>query len=196
MNKKQFLILEAIAFALSVVGLSKDIAIVGAAGMAVFIVLPFYYLFTSLTKKKQEHITEANKPKKYTKKLWIHGTDEAETFFKAYKEDLWENEDYHLPAKDLHEMYEDEKVFKYDPYDLPFKIEGQKVYSWIDKDEWIYIGSIKRQDTDDLERSLSTTLYLYPNIFKYVTEGSIEKDEDEHYFGLEVTLPIGEKTAN
>lgn len=195
MDKKVFIILEALAFALSVVGLSKDIALLGATGMAVFIVLPFYYLFTRLAKRKEERRIEQAKqrrPKYYTKKLWIYGTDEAEKFFKAYKEDLTENDDYHLPAKELHEDFDDEKVFKYEPLDLPYKNEDQKIYSWIDKDEWIYIGSLKKKDLEDLQRSSSSTLYLYSNIYKYVTEDSIEKDEDEHYFGIEVTLPTEE----
>ena len=113
---------------------------------------------------------------------WVVDTQNAERFVKAYKQDLQENYDYNLTAKELREYYIGEKVYKYEPLDLPCKLEGHDVYSYIDDGEWIKVGRLKKNADIDGE----ITLRLFVNTYKYVTEDSINRETDDPYFGVEV----------
>lgn len=187
-----FWITEAAALVLSIVGLEKDIALLGATGMAVFLVFPFYYIFTRTQKKKEEQRTETRRPTQYTEYLWLSDTEDiGNKFFKAYKEDLEENDDYHMTKKEILDTYFDgDKIYKYEPFSLPFKVENNKVYSFIEKNDWICVGTIKKRDMAKYEQSKYTELHLMPNFFKKVNDESVEADQGDSYFGLEVTLPI------
>lgn len=196
MNTKLFLIIEAAAFVLACIGLSKDIAIVGASGMAVFLVLPFYFLITRILKKREEEKSlkraMANVPTTQKEYLWLQDTEDiGNQFFKAYKEDLEENDDYHMTKKEiLEDYYDGDKIYKYEPFSLPYKVEGNKVYSYIKEGEWICVGAIKKREIEKYEQSINTELYLMPNFFKKVDDESIVTDSGDSYFGLEVTLPF------
>ena len=112
---------------------------------------------------------------------YLVDTENADRVYKYHREDLEENEDYFQSAKELREWYDNEKVWKYDPLELPYKLEGREVFTQLD-DEWVKVGRLKK--TADIEGG-ELKLYLYPNEYKYVTEDSIEKEKGEHYFGIE-----------
>ena len=65
-------------------------------------------------------------------------------------------------------------------------MEKLDVYSYIEEGEWLKIGRVKK--TANIEGRLK--LYIFPNIYKYVTEDSVEKESDDSYFGLEVTQVV------
>lgn len=117
-----------------------------------------------------------------TETYWLVDTQNADEFFKAYEEDLVENDDYDLSAKELKEDYEGEKVYRFEPLELPVRMENRDVYSCIE-DKWMKIGRVKK--TADLNGKI--TLYLYPNIYKKVWKDEIEKVSDDSYFGIDVT---------
>lgn len=135
----------------------------------------------SLFKKKE------TKPKTrtVTNIYYLVDTENAERVRKYYRQDLEENDEYFQSAKELKEYYDHEKVWKYEPFEIPFKLEGRDVYTNIE-DEWFKIGRLKK--TADIEGKL--TCYYYVNEYKYVTEDSVEKEKDEDYFGIEVTKTI------
>lgn len=148
----------------------------------------------NLFKKEEpkEEITPAEPPKK--KKaydMWLELTDEdqAEDFFKHYKKDMNTMSDYSLTVKELKEYYDGEYVYKYFPYSLPFKIEGNEVYSYIKENDWILIGKIREGEMQYLEKSKYQMLFLYPNIYKIVSEDGIDKVEDDPYFNLKLRMP-------
>jgi len=130
--------------------------------------------------------TEANKPttRTITENNWLVDSENAEKILKLVKNDLDESDDYHLSAKELKEDYEG-KVYRYEPYELPFKIEGREVFAEVEG-EWYRVGRLKK--TANLEGT--PRLYLYVNEYKYVTEDSIEKEKDDPYFGIECTKVV------
>lgn len=135
----------------------------------------------SLFKKKE------TKPKirTVTNIYYLVDTENAERVRKYYRQDLEENDEYFQSAKELKEYYDHEKVWKYEPFEIPFKLEGRDVYTNIE-DEWFKIGRLKK--TADIEGKL--TCYYYVNEYKYVTEDSVEKEKDEDYFGIEVKKQV------
>lgn len=135
-------------------------------------------LFNFLRKKEED-----NTPTVHTiiNDYWLVDTENENKILKFYKEELDENDDYRLPAKELKEDFEGEKVYKYEPYELPLRMEGREVYSKTDGD-WIRIGRLKK--TADISEG-DLKLYLYPNEYKYVTEDGIDKEKDDPYFGIE-----------
>lgn len=146
------------------------------------------------TKKKEKKAEEPKKeterieplPRYETKTYWVVDCDVADKYVRFYKEDLEENDDYNLTAKELKEYYTDEKVYKYEPLELPLKMEGLDVYSYRDIDEWERIGRLKKTSKTDGEMVLN----LYPNIYKYVTEEGVSRETDESYFGVTVTRKV------
>lgn len=140
--------------------------------------------------KKAEPIKEmpkvAPKYRTETNTYWVVDCDCAEKYLRFYRDELEENDDYNLSAKELKEDFCDEKVYKFEPLELPLKMEGLDVYSYREENEWEKIGRLKK--TSDINGELE--LYLYPNIFKYVTEEGISKETDESYFGVTVTKKV------
>ena len=139
-------------------------------------------MFNLFKKKKEEPkplvrtITEIN---------YLADTENADKIYKLIKDDLEENPEYSNSAKELREYYDHEKVWKYYPYELAFKIEGKEVFAEVN-DTWYRVGRLKRNaDLDGLQ-----VLFLYPNEYKYVTEDSIEREKGDHYFGIEVTKTV------
>ena len=156
--------------------------------LIIFIIFACLFAFSLITniseKRRLKKVEEWRRslPKYETKINWFAESEYADKFLKAYRNELEENEDYNLSAKELKEYYDEEKVYKYEPLKLPMKIEDLDVYSYIDEDDWIRIGRLKKNA--DLDGEL--TLYLYPNTYKYVTEDNIEKETEDSYFGVEV----------
>lgn len=139
-------------------------------------------MFNLFKKKKEEPkplvrtITEIN---------YLADTENADKIYKLIKDDLNENDEYTESAKYLKENYDHEKVYKYEPYELPFEIKGKQVFAEVNG-EWYKVGRLKRNaDLDGLQ-----VLFLYVNEYKYVTEDSIEREKGDHYFGIEVTKTV------
>ena len=140
-------------------------------------------------KKRDEELLKKweAKPKTETFYNWVVDTENANKFVKAYREDLVENDDYYLSKKELLEnSYEGTKVYKYEPLDLPLKLEGKDVYSYIDEDEWIKVGRLKKNAVIDGK----LTLRLFVNQYKRVGYDSMEKDSGDAYFGVECIKTI------
>ena len=140
----------------------------------------------SVKKKKDEQLSIPNRniaqnaPKSFTE--WMSDPDEmAEKFLKYYRDQLEENDDYYLSAKELKEDFAEEKVYMYEPLELEFRREEKKIYAKMD-DKYYYVGSLKK----DYEKCL-LTLYLYPNIYKYVGE-TIEKEKGDPFFGVDAII--------
>ena len=137
-------------------------------------------MFNLFKKKKEEPrkavITEVN---------YLVDTENADKIYKLIKDDLEENPEYSNSAKELREYYDHEKVWKYYPYEMAFKIEGKEVFAEVNG-TWYRVGRLKRNaDLDGIQ-----VLCFYVNEYKYVTEGSIEREKGDHYFGIEVTKTI------
>ncbi len=152
------------------------------------VALIVYLVKKSKAKKETERLEKerilAAMPRYSTETYWVVDCDCADKYLKYYKDELEENDEYNLSAKELKEDYMDEKVYKYEPLELPLRMEGLDVYS--QRDEWEKIGRLKK--TSDLEGEL--TLKLYPNTYKYVSEDGIERETDESYFGVTVRKRI------
>ena len=135
----------------------------------------------NLFKKKEEkprirHITDV---------VYLIDTENEKRVRKYYNEELVENDEYYQSAKELKEYYDHERVWKYEPVEIPFKMEGQEVYTELDG-EWIRIGKVKKNA--DLDGKL--TCYLYVKEYKYVTEDTVEKEKGDDYFGIEVEKTV------
>ena len=150
----------------------------------------------NLFKKKEEPKPAEPQKKIITKYLWLIDEEGiGNKFFHAYKDDLSENDEYSQTKKEIMDGYYDngEKIYKYEPFELPFKIDDDKVYSYIDEDKWIPVGTLKKSDKGKLKRSTETELYLMPNYYKRVIYDDIETEHGDAYFGLEVTLEVTPK---
>ena len=140
--------------------------------------------------RTEPKVEEPARPKTIQEYLWLMDTEDiGNKFVKAYKEDLEENDDYHMAKKEiLDEYFDGDKIYKYEPFSLPFKVEDGKVYSYIEDEKWMYVGSIKKREIAKYEQSKKTELYLMPNYFKKVNDETVEADSGDSYFGLEVTI--------
>lgn len=202
---KKLLIIEAVLFALFMFTMDK-MPNIGAMLFICFIAYPIFLLIGSFLKKKQikpdfstntwvstKPIVEDPKPKTIQEYLWLMDTEDiGNKFFRAYKEDLDENDDYHMTKKEiLDEYYYGDKIYKYEPFSLPFKVEDRKVFSQLEDGEWTFVGNIKKRDIEKYEKSIKSELYLMPNYFKKVIDvETVEADSGDSYFGLEVTIEM------
>ena len=199
---KKLLIIEAVLFAVFFFTADK-IEVIGFLSLLAFIFLPVFFLVKKILNKKQikadfstntwvstKPIVEDSKPKTIQEYLWLMDTEDiGNKFYRAYKEDLEENDDYHMTKKEiLEQYYYGDKIYKYEPFSLPFKVEDGKVYSYIEDEKWMYVGSIKKREIAKYEQSKKTELYLMPNYFKKVNDETVEADSGDSYFGLEVTI--------
>lgn len=136
-------------------------------------------MFNLFKKKPEEprkrYITEVN---------YLVDIENADRVRKHCKEDLIENDEYYLSAKELKENYDHERVWKYAPVEIPFKLEGKQVYTEIDG-EWFRIGRVKK--TADLEGNLHC--YFYVKEYKYVSD-TVEKEKGDDFFGIEVGITV------
>lgn len=151
----------------------------------VFIICSVLFVVSvSIQLKERKRFKEIeNAPRTIHRNNWLLDSIDATKYMQAYRDKLIENDDYALPAKQLKEDFAGEKVYKYQPVELPLKMEDLDVYSYIEKDEWEKLGRLRK----DANLNGTLKLYLYPNTYKYVTEDGIEKDQEDDYFGVEVT---------
>ena len=137
-------------------------------------------MFNLFRKKKEEPrrrvITEVN---------YLVDTENADKIYKLIKDDLSENDEYNESAKYLKENYDHEKVYKYFPYELAFKIEGNEVFAEANG-EWYRVGRLKK----NADLNGNHVLCFYANEYKYVTEDYIDREKGDHYFGIEVTKTV------
>ena len=112
--------------------------------------------------------------------------ENADRFFRFYKEDFDENDEYDLSAKELKEDYEGEKVYRHYPYQLDYKIEDRQVFAKLD-DEWVHVARLKK--TQSIPED--AIFFLYPNVYKYVTEDEISKETGDPFFGFEYKKKVG-----
>ena len=112
--------------------------------------------------------------------------ENADRFFRFYKEDFDENDEYDLSAKELKEDYEGEKVYRYDPYQLDYKIEEGQIFAKLD-DEWVHVARLKK--TQSIPED--ALLFLFPNVYKYVTEEEVSKETGDPFFGFEYKKKVG-----
>ena len=89
--------------------------------------------------RTEPKVEEPARPKTIQEYLWLMDTEDiGNKFVKAYKEDLEENDDYHMTKKEiLDEYFDGDKIYKYEPFSLPFKVEDGKVYSYIEDEKWM-----------------------------------------------------------
>lgn len=117
---------------------------------------------------------------------YLVDTENADRVRKYYTEDLVERDEYYQSAKELKEYYDHEKVWKYEPVEIPFKLEGRDVYTNIE-DEWFKIGRVKK--TANMNGEV-VACYFYVKEYKYVTEDYVEKEKGDDFFGIEVKTTI------
>ena len=106
----------------------------------------------------------------------------ADEFFKGYKWML--DRDPKYKTKDLIEQID---YYKFYPVVLPHKFEGNDVYSFIERNKWLKVGTLdshKREVVQAQKRKLK----LYPNIYKVKRNGEIEEHEGFKYFGFPPNL--------
>ena len=130
---------------------------------------------------------KAPEPKYRTETVinYLADTENADRFYKYYQTDLEENDEYNRTARELKEDYDYEKVWRYEPFELPYRLEGSDVYSQLG-DEWLKVGRLKK----NADLNGKTKLYFYVNEYKYVTEDGIEREKGDHYFGIETKREV------
>ena len=109
-------------------------------------------------------------------------------FVRYFKEELQENDEFYRSNKDLKEEYLNEKIFQYEPLEIPYKIEGDQVFSYMKNDEWQFVGWIRESQMFLVQKSIETKLFLMPNTYKRVGDGYLQKESGDAYFGLLVKV--------
>ena len=104
----------------------------------------------------------------------------ADKFFNFYKQDLDENDVYDWSNKELLEDSYEDKVYRYAPFKLDYKIEDGNVYAEMDG-EYVLTGRLKKTDLDRIDDG---NYFLYPNIYKKINDESVVKGSGDHYFGF------------
>ena len=112
--------------------------------------------------------------------IYLQGQNHAEEFFETYKSKLESDPDYKNDTEYI-------PHYKYYPVELPCRIEGTNVYSYIKKDDWIKIGTLESYKIDVIEEQ-NRRLKLYPNIYKLKRNGQTEELEDHKYFAFPYSL--------
>ena len=113
---------------------------------------------------------------------WLKDQQNARYFCNYLNQYFEENEEYYRSARPLKRDYFNEKVYRYMPYRIPLKIKENAVYSYVKEGEWLKVGKLR----EDAQINGIQKLFLFPNVYKYVTEDSVQKESDEPYFGLEI----------
>lgn len=143
------------------------------------------FLF-NLFKKKEEPIQERPKPIAVNGMVYPDDQERVEDFVKYYKKDFNEDETYQLSAKELKEDHEGERIYKYYPFKLDYKIEGNDVLAEL-KGEYVKIGTLTDEQIEYLN-GCSKKLNLYQNEYKEVDD-TIEHYEGDPFFGF-FTKPL------
>ena len=140
------------------------------------------FLF-NLFKKKEEPIEEAPQPKPIAVNGMVYPDDQerVEDFVNCYKKDFNKTDWYTMSAKELKEYHEGEKVYKYYPLNVNYKIEGNDVLAEL-KGEYVKIGTLTDEQIEYIN-SHNSWLRLYQNEYKEVWD-TIEHVEDDPFFGF------------
>ena len=143
-----------------------------------FTAFGIFLIFMSQRKPKETKQTPTKRYIEYT----VYPVDQvnADKFFSFYKQDLDENEEYDWSNKELLEDSYDDKVYRYDPFKLNYKVEDGNVYAEMDG-EYILTGRLKKTDLDRIDGG---NYFLYPNIYKKINDESVVKESGDHYFGF------------
>lgn len=163
----------------------------------VMIVTVLSMLYTKITgnKPKQPETTEVKveqpktteKPKRkydYEYRTVRLKEQEYETsFFRFYKEDFNENDDYTLTKKELIEEHEGERIYRYYPLQIPFKLDGTDVYSYTKEEEWRKVGVITEHEAK-LVNNNTSWLQLYGGSYKQIYDDEVEIDTRDPFFGF------------
>lgn len=139
-------------------------------------------------KKKQKKSQAPHVPQKriITEFVYLKDIENADRFFRGLKDELAENDEYDRPARELKEDYDHEKVYRYIPECLDYRIEDRQVYAMLDGAEY-HVGRIKK----GAEVPPGSVLCFYPNVYKYVTEDDVSEESGDHYFGFEIKKEVG-----
>ena len=188
---KKFIITEAVLFALfiSTMGINDNIGTIFGLCFFAWPICFFAYRFIKKHTQKPEPVPVViEEPKPQWKYLWLLKEDQklGNKFEKWYKENLTENPDYFQSNKTLKDYYYDERIYQYEPYELPLKIEGNKVFSYMKENEWVLVGYIRENDRESLENALETKLCLMSNRYKRVGDNYVQKESGDAYFGLKI----------
>ena len=157
--------------------------------MLIFLILLAIVLIASIVviKDRKDLKKRRSFVKRYEyKTIYLKDTENENKFYKTLKGDLDENPEYDLSTSELRQGYIGEKVFRYYPYNLDMKIEGNEVYGCLNG-EWLRVGTLKR-GTKELAQE--GTLALYPMIYKMVFDDEIRKVSGDPYFAIEVKKEI------
>lgn len=156
--------------------------IVGLVILALGVYLAFF------RKKKQAPIEVQDEPKPehlYSfKYLRIFDQDDAfnRRYRSEHKDEFMEDDDFHLSKKEMIEIYEGSKVYRYlwDPTECT--IDGRNV-----RYHGQLIGHLAESDLPVLNEGFPTLIF-YPNEYKDVSFDEIEHVKDDPYFMLRVTI--------
>lgn len=196
---KKLLIIEAVLFVVFMFTIDKVDAVSFVALLG-FIVIPIFFLVKKIMNNKkaksipvkEEPATEPvveERPKIEKSYVYLKDTDTiGNKFVRYYRSDLQENDEYYRANKDLKDDYYNEKIYQYEPLEVPYKIEGDQVFSYMKDDEWQFVGKIREKQMFLIEKSIDTKLYLMPNTYKRVGDGYVQKESGDSYFGLLVTI--------
>lgn len=157
--------------------------------MLIFLILLAIVIIASIVviKDRKDLKKRRSFVKRYEyKTIYLKDTENENKFYKTLKGDLDENPEYDLSTSELRQGYIGEKVFRYYPYNLDMKIEGNEVYGCLNG-EWLRVGTLKR-GTKELAQE--GTLALYPMIYKMVFDDEIKKVSGDPYFAIEVKKEI------
>ena len=157
--------------------------------MLIFLILLAIVLIASIVviKDRKDLKKRRSFVKRYEyKTIYLKDMENENKFYKTLKGDLDENPEYDLSTSELRQGYIGEKVFRYYPYNLDMKIEGNEVYGCLNG-EWLRVGTLKR-GTKELAQD--GTLALYPMIYKMVFDDEIRKVSGDPYFAIEVKKEI------
>lgn len=132
-------------------------------------------------RKKEEFIPSKDW---YDKTIYLDNQEHEDEFLKYYRRDLGKTDWYTKTAKELREDHDGERVYKYYPLKLPYKIEGTDVYSYMKENKWVKIGSVSEDDKEKILNN-TTKFSFHANVYKEVDD-KIEVVEDDPFFSFYV----------
>ena len=138
------------------------------------------FLF-NLFKKKEEPIEERPKPIAVNGMVYPDDQERVEDFVKYYKRDFNTDETYQLSAKELKEDHEGERIYKYYPFKVNYRIEGNNVLAEL-KGEYVKIGTVTDEQIEYINSHFSR-LNIYMDEYKEVDD-TIEHYEGDPFFGF------------
>lgn len=124
---------------------------------------------------------DAPKPIAVNGMVYPDDQERVEDFVKCYKKDFSKTDWYTMSAKELKEYHEGERVYKYYPLNVNYKIEGNDVLAEL-KGEYVKIGTLTDEQIEYINSHFSR-LNIYMNEYKDV-EDTIEHYEGDPFFGF------------